>query len=66
MTSLPPSRQFRRTIPAVGSRESRATRRLPYVDRYGWRLTKLNYDEIMEYVTSGDLVMLEATYLTAS
>ena len=39
---------------------------MPYVDPYGWRLTKLNYAEIMAYVTSGDLVMLEATYLTGA
>jgi len=26
----------------------------------------MNYDEIMAYVTSGDLVMLEATYLTGA
>ena len=32
----------------------------------GWRLTKLNYDEIMKYVMSHKLVMLEATYLTAA
>ena len=36
------------------------------MDEYGWRLTRLHYDEIMEYVTSGDLVMLEATYLTGA
>lgn len=36
------------------------------VEEYGWRLTRLHYDEIMEYVTSGDLVLLEATYLTAA
>ena len=29
-------------------------------------LTKLNYAEIMAYVTAGHLVMLEATYLTAT
>ena len=39
---------------------------MPFVDQYGWRLTRLHYDEIMEYVTSGDLVMLEATYLTSA
>jgi hypothetical protein len=58
-----------KTIPpavaAVGSRAARETG-LPYVDRYGWRLTKLNYSEIMAFVMSGDLVMLEATYLTAA
>jgi hypothetical protein len=36
------------------------------VEQFGWRLTRLHYDEIMEYVTSGDLVMLEATYLTGA
>lgn len=36
------------------------------VEEYGWRLTKLHYDEIMEYVTSGDLVFLEATFLTSA
>jgi hypothetical protein len=36
------------------------------VEEFGWRLTRLHYDEIMEYVTSGDLVMLEATYLTSA
>jgi len=39
---------------------------LPYVDEYGWRLTTLNYPEIMAYVTSGDLVMLETTFLTTA
>jgi hypothetical protein len=39
---------------------------LPYVDRYGWRLTALNYAEVMAYVMSGDLVMLEATFLTGA
>ena len=36
------------------------------VETYGWRLTKLHYDEIVEYVTAGDLIMLEATYLTGA
>jgi transglutaminase-like putative cysteine protease len=53
------------TIPGVGSRAARAAA-LPYVDEYGWRLTKLNYAEVMAYVTAGYLVMLEATYLTAA
>jgi hypothetical protein len=53
------------TVPAVGDEAAREAG-LPYVDRYGWRLTKLNYTEIMAYVTSGDLVMLEATYLTGA
>jgi hypothetical protein len=51
------------TIPGVGSPAAREAG-LPYVDEYGWRLTKLNYVEVMAYVTSGHLVMLEATYLT--
>ena len=34
------------------------------VESYGWRLTKLHFDEIKEFVRSGDLVMLEATSLT--
>jgi len=53
------------TLPSVGSRLARDAA-LPYVDPYGWRLTKLNYAEIMAYVTAGHLVMLEATYLTAA
>jgi hypothetical protein len=53
------------TVPAVGDRSGRMAA-IPYVDPYGWRLTKLNYNEIMAYVTSGDLVLLEATYLTGA
>jgi hypothetical protein len=53
------------TVARVGSRAARAAA-LPYVDQYGWRLTKLNYTEVMAYVTAGHLVMLEATYLTAA
>lgn len=53
------------TLPSLGSPVARAAA-LPYVDEYGWRLTKLNYAEVMAYVTSGHLVMLEATYLTAA
>ena len=52
-------------VPAVGSRVARAAG-VPYVDRFGWRLTALNYSEIMAYVTAGDLVLLEATYLTSA
>jgi hypothetical protein len=59
MMAIPP------TVPAVGDEAAREAA-LPYVDPYGWRLTKLNYIEIMAYVTSGDLVMLEATYLTGA
>ncbi len=52
-------------VPPAGSPLARlADVRL--VEEYGWRLTKLHYDEIMEYVTSGDLVMLEATSLTSA
>ena len=50
-------------VPAVGSRVGRSAA-MPYVDSYGWRLTRLNYLEIMAYVAAGDLVLLEATYLT--
>lgn len=53
------------TVPIVGDAATRDSG-LPYVDRFGWRLTKMNYAEIMAYVTSGDLVMLEATYLTGA
>jgi hypothetical protein len=52
-------------VPPVGSALARlGGDRL--VEQFGWRLTRLHYDEIMEYVTSGDLVMLEATYLTGA
>jgi hypothetical protein len=51
------------TVPAVGDKIGRDAG-LPYVDRYGWRLTTLSYAEVMAYVMSGDLVMLEATFLT--
>jgi hypothetical protein len=52
-------------LPAVGSREAREAG-LPYSDPFGWRLTKLNHAEMMAYVNSGHLVMLEATYLTSA
>ena len=52
-------------IPAAGSPLARSAS-VRFVDPYGWRLTRLHYNEIMEYVTSGDLVMLEATYLTSA
>lgn len=52
-------------LPEVGSREARDAG-LPYVDPYGWRLTRLNHAEMMAYVNAGHLVMLEATYLTAA
>jgi hypothetical protein len=54
-----------RTLPRLGSPAARQSA-LRYVDQYGWRLTKLNYAEIMHYVTTNHLVMLEATYLTAA
>jgi hypothetical protein len=53
------------TVPIVGDAATRDVG-LSYVDSYGWRLTRMNYAEIMAYVTSGDLVMLEATYLTGA
>jgi hypothetical protein len=53
------------TVPTVGDVATRDAG-LSYVDPYGWRLTKMNYAEIMGYVASGDLVMLEATYLTGA
>ena len=53
------------SVPPVGSPSARATG-LPYVDRYGWRMNKLNYEEIMSFVVAGKLVMLEATYLTGA
>lgn len=54
-----------RTLPGIGSRAARQGA-LRFVDQYGWRLTKLNYAEVMHYVTTNHLVMLEATYLTAA
>ncbi|WP_426436022.1 hypothetical protein [Bradyrhizobium genosp. P] len=53
------------TVPKVGDSIGR-TAGLPYIDKYGWRLTRLNYAEILAYVTSGDLVMVEATFLTGA
>jgi len=50
-------------VPVVGSQVARDAE-MPYVEQYGWYLSPLNYDEIMAFVTAGDLVMLEATYLT--
>lgn len=52
-------------VPAVGSKVARAAA-VPFVDPYGWRMTRMHYNELMSYVTSGDLVMLEATYLTSA
>lgn len=53
------------TVPIVGDAATRNAG-LSYVDPFGWRLTKMSYAEIMAYVASGDLVMLEATYLTGA
>ncbi|SDP31102.1 hypothetical protein [Afipia sp. GAS231] len=58
-------RSIPQALPGIGSRAARETA-MPYVDQYGWRLTKLNYAEVMHYVTTNHLVMLEATYLTAA
>lgn len=52
-------------VPSAGSRPARAAA-VRFVDGFGWRLTRLHYDEIMRYVTGGDLVLLEATYLTSA
>jgi hypothetical protein len=52
-------------VPAVGSGVARSAA-VRFVDGYGWRLTRLHYDEIMQYVAAGDLVMLEATLLTSA
>ena len=52
------------TVPEVGSVTARKAG-VPLVDPYGWRLTSLCYDEIVLCMEAGDLVMLEATYLTA-
>jgi hypothetical protein len=57
--TVPPS------LPRVGDPAAREAS-LRYIDEYGWRLTRLNYDEVMAYVTDGHLVMLEATFLTAA
>jgi len=51
-------------VPPVGSAVVREAG-VELVEPYGWRLTRLHYDEIMQYVTAGDLVLLEATYLTS-
>lgn len=54
-----------RNLPGVGSPAARQAA-LRYVDQYGWRLTKLNFAEVMHYVTTNHLIMLEATFLTAA
>ncbi|OKO83942.1 hypothetical protein AC628_00905 [Bradyrhizobium sp. NAS96.2] len=53
------------TVPRVGDKVGRTAGK-PYVDKFGWRLTRLNFAEILAYVTSGDLVMIEATFLTGA
>lgn len=52
-------------VPAVGSPEARKAG-VPLVDSYGWRLTRVFYDEIAQYIADNELVMLEATCLTGS
>ena len=52
-------------VPAVGGAVAREAG-VPFVDRYGWRLTRLHYEEVRAHVASGDLVFLEATYLTSA
>lgn len=39
---------------------------IPPVDRYGWRLAGLHYDEVLAHVVAGELVLLEATMLTGA
>ena len=58
-------RKLPATVPAPGDPAARAAA-VPFVDQYGWRLTRLQYEEIMTHIASGDLVMLEATYLTSA
>ena len=58
-------RRLPANVPAPGDPVARAAA-VPFVDQYGWRLTRLQYDEIMTHIASGDLVMLEATYLTSA
>lgn len=58
-------RRLPANVPAPGDPAARAAA-VPFVDQYGWRLTRLHYDEIMTHIASGDLVMLEATYLTSA
>jgi hypothetical protein len=52
-------------VPPAGSPMARAAS-VKLVEQYGWKATRLHYDEIMEYIVAGDLVMLEATYLTGA
>jgi hypothetical protein len=58
-------RRLPSSVPAPGDRAAREAA-VPFVDQYGWRLTRLQYEEIMTHIASGDLVMLEATYLTSA
>jgi hypothetical protein len=58
-------RRLPANVPAPGDPAARAAA-VPFVDQYGWRLTRLQYDEIMTHIASGNLVMLEATYLTSA
>jgi hypothetical protein len=58
-------RRLPANVPAPGDPAARAAA-VPFVDQYGWRLTRLQYDEIMTHVASGELVMLEATFLTSA
>jgi hypothetical protein len=58
-------RRLPATVPAPGDPAARAAA-VPFVDQYGWRLTRLQYEELMTHIASGDLVMLEATYLTSA
>ena len=58
-------RKLPANVPAPGDPAARKAA-VPFVDQYGWRLTRLQYDEIMTHIASGDLVMLEATYLTSA
>jgi len=51
------------TVTPAGSARARDAA-VPLVDQFSWRLTVVHYDEIMDYIASGALVMLEATYLT--
>jgi hypothetical protein len=52
-------------VPPAGSPMARVAN-VRLVEAYGWKATPLHYDEIMEYIVAGDLVMLEATYLTGA
>jgi hypothetical protein len=51
-------------VPAVGA--ARAIGGQKFVDQYGWRLTRLHYDEIMDTSRPGTWSCSEATYLTSA